>query len=46
MESKALKTSEVVMQNQTPILMHVDTKSPNYRKNYLGSFKQTPLSTT
>ena len=43
MESKALETSQVKMQNQTAILMNVDTESPYYCDNYSKSFKQTAL---
>ena len=42
-EQKVLKSSKVVMQNQTPILVHRDTKSPNFYNNDPRSFKQRPL---
>ena len=43
MESKVLKTSKVVMKNQTPVVIYNDTKSPNFYNNDPRSFKQIPL---
>ena len=35
MQSKALKSSKIVMQNQIPILTHVDTKPKKYYNKIL-----------
>ena len=39
MESKAPKTSKVVMPNETPTLIHINTESSNFYNNDPRSFK-------